>query len=182
MTTESGGDRLWVFGYGSLMWQPGFAFEAQAPGLLIGSHRALCVYSIHHRGTPERPGLVLGLAPGGSCRGVAFRVAPGAEDDTIGYLRQREQVSEVYVEARRRVRLADGSGRIVRALTYLADHTHAQFAGDLALDAQARIVRAGRGPSGANIDYVLNTVEHLEDTGVHDAKLAALAAALRKPR
>ena len=180
MTTERGENRLWVFGYGSLMWRPGFAFETQVPGLLIGAHRALCVSSIHHRGTPERPGLVLGLAPGGACRGVTFSIPAEAKDDTIAYLRAREQISEVYVEAYRRVRLADGSGRIVQALTYLADHTHAQFVDALDLEAQVRIVRNGLGPSGANIDYVLNTVRHLEELGVHDAKLAALATRLRQ--
>ncbi len=113
-----------MFGYGSLMCRPGFPFESQVPGLLKGSHRALCVYSIHHRGTPERPGLVLGLTQGGACRGMTFRVTPDAEEDTIAYL--REQVSEVYVEAYRTVRLADGSGATVRALTYLADNTHEQ--------------------------------------------------------
>ncbi len=115
-----------MFGYGSLMWRPGFPFESQVPGLLKGSHRALCVYSIHHRGTPERPGLMLGLTQGGACRGMTFRVTPDAEEDTIAYLREREQVSEIYVEAYRTVRLADGSGATVRALTYLADNTHEQ--------------------------------------------------------
>jgi len=180
MTTDRDNRALWVFGYGSLMWRPGFSFEAQVHGLLRGSHRALCVYSIHHRGTPEQPGLVLGLDRGGACRGMAFRVTPGAEDDTVAYLREREQVSEVYVEAYRPVRLADGSGGTVRALTYLADTTHSQYAGKLDLDAQARIVRACHGPSGANIDYVLNTVSHLEEFGLRDSRLFALAARLRR--
>lgn len=185
MTTDQDNRALWVFGYGSLMWRPGFSFDAQVHGLLRGSHRALCVYSVHHRGTPEQPGLVLGLDRGGACRGVAFRVTPGAEDDTIAYLREREQVSGVYVEAYRTVRLADGSGRPVRpvrpvrALTYLADTTHSQYAGKLDLEAQARIVRTCHGPLGANIDYVLNTVRHLEAFGLHDSRLFALAARLR---
>jgi glutathione-specific gamma-glutamylcyclotransferase len=170
---------LWVFGYGSLMWRPGFPFEAQAPGLLKGAHRALCVYSVLHRGTHNQPGLVLGLDRGGACRGVAFRVTPGAEDETIAYLREREQVTDVYVEAYRNVRLVDGSGRTVKALTYLADPTHPQYAGRLSLDEQHRIVRMCRGQAGANIEYVLNTVRHLEDEGVHDAVLAKLAARLR---
>lgn len=170
---------LWVFGYGSLMWRPGFPFEAQAPGLLKGAHRALCVYSVLHRGTHEQPGLVLGLDRGGACRGVAFRVTPGAEDETIAYLREREQVTDVYVEAYRNVRLVDGSDRTVKALTYLADPTHLQYAGRLSLDEQHRIVRMCHGQAGANIEYVLNTVRHLEDEGVHDAVLAKLAARLR---
>lgn len=181
MTTDQDTPALWVFGYGSLMWQPGFSFDAQIHGLLRGAHRALCVYSFHHRGTEEAPGLVLGLDRGGACRGVAFRVTQGAEEDTIAYLRKREQVSGVYVEAYRTVRLADGSGRPVRALTYLADHTHEQYAGKLDLDVQARIVRTCHGPSGANTDYVLNTVRHLEELGLRDSKLFALAARLLPP-
>ena len=169
---------LWVFGYGSLMWRPGFSFEAQAPGLLTGAHRALCVYSIYYRGTPEQPGLVLGLARGGACRGVAFRVTPGAEEETIAYLREREQITDVYVEAYRNVRLLDGSGRTVKALTYLADPDHEQYAGGLTLEKQLRIVRNCCGTAGANAEYVLNTVRHLEEEGVHDAILAKLAARL----
>jgi cation transport protein ChaC len=169
---------LWVYGYGSLMWRPGFPFETQAPGLLKGAHRALCVYSIFYRGTKEQPGLVLGLDRGGACRGVAFRVTQGAEDETLAYLREREQITDVYVEAYRTVRLLDGSGRIVKALTYLADPNHAQYAGGLTLDEQLRIVRACKGEAGANIDYVLNTVRHLEEEGVHDAVLAHIAAQL----
>jgi glutathione-specific gamma-glutamylcyclotransferase len=169
---------LWVFGYGSLMWRPGFPFETQAPGLLKGAHRALCIYSVLHRGTHEQPGLVLGLDRGGDCRGVVFRVTPGAEQDTIAYLREREQVTDVYLEAYRNVRLVDGSGLTVKALTYLADPTHSQYAGRLSLDEQFRIVRSCRGHAGANIEYVLNTVRHLEEAGVHDAPLAHLAARL----
>src|SRR5262249_2183170 len=110
---------LWVFGYGSLMWRPGFPFAASAPGLLKGAHRPLCVTSLFPPGTKEAPGLVLGLDRGGACRGLAYRVEPGAEDTTVAYLREREQVTDVYVEAYRRVRLLDGSTRTVKALTYL---------------------------------------------------------------
>lgn len=169
---------LWVFGYGSLMWRPGFAFEASAPGLLKGAHRALCVYSIFHRGTKEQPGLVLGLDRGGACRGVAYKIAAGAEEATVAYLREREQITEVYVEAYRKVALLDGSARSVSALTYLVDRTHGQYAGDLSLDEQLNVVRGGKGQSGENVEYVLNTVRHLEDEGVHDPLLAALAARL----
>lgn len=171
---------FWVFGYGSLMWRPGFPFEAQVPGILDGSHRALCVYSVLHRGTREEPGLVLGLDHGGACQGVAFRVTPGAEDDTVAYLREREQVTDVYVEAYRDVRLDDGSNRMVTALTYLADCNHAQYAGPLSLEEQLRIVLRCSGQAGANIEYVLNTVQHLEELGVHDDMLANLATLLRR--
>lgn len=173
---------LWVFAYGSLMWRPGFPFEAQVPGLLDGAHRALCIYSVLHRGTHKQPGLVLGLDRGGACQGMAFRVSPGAEQGTITYLREREQVTDVYVEAYRTVRLEDGSNRTIEALTYLADPDHPQFAGRLSLEEQLRIVRSGKGQAGANVEYVLNTVQHLEELGVHDDPLAELATRLRRER
>src|SRR6202140_3466934 len=87
---------LWVFGYGSLMWRPGFDFIEQVPARLIGEHRALCGYSFDHRGSPEKPDLVLGLDRGGACRGLAFRVAGKGGEDTVDYLRSREQTTHVY--------------------------------------------------------------------------------------
>src|ERR1700749_2523583 len=112
-------DARWVFGYGSLMWRPGFAFVERQPAMLHGRRRAFCIYSVHHRGTPERRGLVLGLAPGGATRGMVYRVGPEAWDETYAYLREREQPTETYVEARVAVRLADG--RRIDALTFLSD-------------------------------------------------------------
>ena len=104
---------LWVFGYGSLMWRPGFEFIEQVPARLIGEHRALCVYSFDHRGTPEQPGLVLGLDRGGACRGVAFRVAAKQRSDTIDYLRSREQTTHVYREVMRSVWLENEARQLV---------------------------------------------------------------------
>ena len=169
---------LWVFGYGSLMWQPGFAFSERAQAALIGAHRSLCIYSFHHRGTLEHPGLVLGLDEGGACRGIAFRVAGGAEDETVAYLREREQVTEVYIERRAPITLLDGSGREREALCYMADRGHPQYAGRLSLERQSDLVRSATGLAGRNIDYVLNTVRHLEEVGIHDVELAALAKRL----
>jgi glutathione-specific gamma-glutamylcyclotransferase len=169
---------LWVFGYGSLMWRPGFDFTERAPAALIGAHRSLCIYSFHHRGTQEHPGLVLGLDEGGACRGMVFRVAEDKRDGTLDYLREREQITEVYVEATRPVSLLDGSGRELEAVCYLVDRAHPQYAGRLSIETQARLVRSAVGRSGANIDYVLNTVRHLEETGIHDVELMALAAHL----
>ena len=169
---------LWVFGYGSLMWRPGFAVGESAPALLKGAHRALCVYSVVHRGTHSEPGLVLGLDRGGACKGMAFRVTAGAEDETLAYLREREQVTDVYVEAVRPIRLLDGTGRVLKALTYLVDRTHSQYAGDLPLEAQIRIVKAGKGQAGGNVEYVMKTLRHLEESGVHDPLLASIAAHL----
>jgi cation transport protein ChaC len=171
---------LWVFGYGSLMWRPGFAFAERAEAALIGAHRSLCIYSFHHRGTQQNPGLVLGLDEGGACRGVAFRVAPEHRDATTQYLRAREQVTDVYVEAMKPVSLLDGSGRELEALCFMVDRGHPQYAGRLSLERQAQLVRQAVGLAGANIDYVLNTVRHLEEVGIHDVELMALAARLAK--
>jgi cation transport protein ChaC len=171
---------LWVFGYGSLMWRPGFEFAEQAPAALIGAHRSLCIYSFHHRGTIEKPGLVLGLDEGGACRGVAYRVHPEGRDLTLAYLREREQITDVYLEAHKPISLLDGSGRNLEALCYVVDRKHPQYAGRLSIDTQARLVRSAIGRSGANIDYVLNTVRHLEEAGIDDVELMALAAKLKQ--
>src|SRR3954464_9919498 len=122
-------DDLWVFGYGSLMWRPAFSFPPPAAGRLIGAHRALCVYSFVHRGTPERPGLVLGLDHGGACRGIAFRVAAADRVATIHYLREREQVTMIYRECVRLVRLKREPQQAVSALCYMVDRSHPQYAG-----------------------------------------------------
>jgi cation transport protein ChaC len=170
---------FWVFGYGSLMWRPGFEFEEQVPARLIGEHRALCVYSFDHRGTPERPGLVLGLDRGGACRGIAFRVAAPLREATIAYLRGREQTTHVYREVMRSVWLQDEARRRVSALAYVVDRGHVQYAGRLTLAEQIRYVRQGHGRSGPNRDYVLSTVDALEAQGCRDAQLHQLALALR---
>ncbi|MGL4445655.1 MAG: gamma-glutamylcyclotransferase [Alsobacter sp.] len=165
------GDRsdIWVFGYGSLMWNPGFRYVERAQATLHGFHRSLCVYSHVHRGTPERPGLVLGLDRGGSCRGVAFRV-PGTEAAAAqAYLRAREQVTLVYREIWRRVRLLDG--RTVEALAYAVDRRHRQYARGLRPDELLHHVLQGVGVSGRNPDYVRATHAQLSSLGVHDATL-----------
>ena len=171
---------LWVFAYGSLMWRPGFDFVERVPARVIGAHRSLCVLSYRHRGTPERPGLVLGLDRGGTCRGIAYRVVESKRAATIAYLREREQVTEVYVEAVRPVRLLDGTGRVLKALTYLVDRNHDQYAGRLSLEEQIRIVLCGKGQAGGNVEYVMKTLRHLEETGVHDDLLAGIAAHLNQ--
>src|SRR5579864_3326590 len=169
---------LWVFGYGSLMWRPGFPFLEQAPARLIGEHRALCVYSFDHRGTPEKPGLVLGLDRGGACRGIAFRVAAKQRDEVIAYLRGREQTTHVYREVMRSVWLENEPRDRVAALAYVVDRGHVQYAGRLSLQDQLRYVRQGHGRSGNNRDYVLSTVKSIEAQGFRDAPLHQLAMML----
>ena len=172
-------DDFWVFGYGSLMWRPGFAFAERVPARLVGLHRALCVYSFVHRGTPEKPGLVLGLDRGGVCRGTAYRVAGRERVDTIAYLRAREQVTKVYRETIRAVTLAAEPQRRVHALVYVVDRSHPQYAGRLKLEEQLHLVRQGHGHSGPNRDYVLSTVKELEALGCRDAELHLLAERLK---
>jgi cation transport protein ChaC len=174
-----GRDEFWVFGYGSLIWRPGFAFEERVPARLIGLHRALCVYSFDHRGTPEQPGLVLGLDRGGACRGVAYRVAHALREKTIAYLREREQTTNVYIEALRRITVETRPQRAVRALVFCVNRAHVQYAGRLSLDAQLHLVRKGHGRSGNNRDYVLSTVDALEALGCRDRDLHLLAGRLR---
>src|SRR3954452_18648684 len=171
------GQDLWVFGYGSLMWRPGFPYVERQHALLRGYHRALCVLSHVHRGTPEAPGLVLGLDRGGSCHGVAFRVAAKDADATVAYLRAREQVTGVYLERRVAVQLA-GTGGTAQALVYVVDREHEQYAGRMPEAEVLRLVRQGQGVSGANPDYVRSTHEHLTVMGVSDPLLTRLVQAL----
>ncbi len=173
---------LWVFGYGSLMWRPGFEFLEKRPARLNGAHRALCVVSHFHRGTPERPGLVLGLDQGGSCRGIAFRVAGPERETVIQYLREREQVTSVYLEKYRLVDLLDGGRERVSAVCYLVDRGHAQYAGTLSPEEQLAYVKRGHGKSGNNPDYVLATVEALRGLNIRDRSLEWLAERLKSER
>lgn len=160
---------FWVFGYGSLMWNPGFAHVETMRARLGGYRRALCIHSHIYRGTPEHPGLVLGLDRGGSCLGMAFRVPGELEGEVIDYLRQRELVTNVYLERRLGIRLADG--RNVEAVTYICDRHHEQYAGSLSVQDAASIVAGAAGRSGPNEDYVFNTVDHLRKMGIRDSWL-----------
>jgi cation transport protein ChaC len=175
---QSGGD-LWVFAYGSLMWRPGFDFLERRPARLVGAHRALCVYSFVHRGTPEKPGLVLGLDRGGNCRGIAYRVAAGRRADTVAYLRAREQVTMIYREVLRPVWLDDDPQQSVHALCYVVDRGHVQYAGRLPLERQLHFVRQGQGRSGRNRDYVLDAVKEIARQRYRDRGLHLLAERLR---
>ncbi len=169
---------FWVFGYGSLMWRPGFDHVAVAPARLGGVHRALCIYSWVHRGTPAHPGLVLGLDRGGSCRGVAYRVAGEKREPVMAYLRARELVTDVYKEVWRPVALLDGSGRKVEAVAYVADRAHEQYAGRLPRERLLEIVATAEGQSGRNDEYIVNTARHLRAAGIQDEVLDWLAAEL----
>lgn len=168
---------LYVFGYGSLMWNPGFDHVESMPGKVIGVHRAPCIYSWVHRGTRQRPGIVLGLARGGSCRGVVFRIDPAKREDVLDYLRARELVTNVYLETERKVHLADGKG--VTATTFVADPRHEQYAGHLSLDALIHQIRGAVGRSGDNESYILDTCDHMAAIGIRDRLMEAVARELR---
>jgi cation transport protein ChaC len=172
-------DDLWVFGYGSLIWRPGFEHLERVPARVIGLHRSLCIYSFVHRGTPERPGLVLGLDIGGACRGIAYRVAARHRADTLADLRAREQATAVYRETVRVVWLAGKPERRIDAVCYVVDRGHEQYAGRLSHDQQLHLVRQGHGRSGNNRDYVIETVGALETLGIRDRELHLLAERLK---
>lgn len=171
---DNGQDGRWVFGYGSLMWRPGFDYVERQGAVLHGRRRAFCIYSVHHRGVPGRPGLVLGLAAGGAVRGVAYRVAEADWARTYDYLREREQATETYVEATAQVRLVDG--RRVACLVFLSDTRHPQWAGALDVERQAQLIAGSSGLSGRNIDYLRDLVEHLREEGVRDRAMEWLLA------
>lgn len=167
---------LWIFTYGSLMWDPGFRFLAAVPALLRGYHRTFCIYSNRYRGTAAAPGLVLGLDPGGACRGTAYRVAAADLSAALATLWQREMRRRVYVP--RLLPVTAGTRRRM-ALTFLANRQHVAYAGRLALDATANIIAACCGERGPNVDYLVNTLRHLDALGVHDHHLHRLLAAVR---
>ncbi len=162
---------MWVFGYGSLLWNPGFDVAEQVMATLPGYHRSFCMRSIHHRGSEAEPGLVLALdeAEGGQCEGVALRVAPGTEDATLTYLRERELISSAYLEKLLDITLGDG--RVVEAVTYVIDPDHVQYCGGLALEEQAQIIARSHGGRGPNSEYLYNTASHLAGMGVADDDL-----------
>ncbi|MBW3096525.1 gamma-glutamylcyclotransferase [Pseudohoeflea coraliihabitans] len=167
---------LWVFGYGSLMWRPGFVYTDASRARLNGFHRSLCVLSHVHRGTVDHPGLVLGLDRGGSCVGLAFRVAGDERETVLAYLRERELVTHVYKETVRNIQLANGEA--VQAVAFVVDRMHHQYAGRLPVPQAAQMIVGAQGMSGPNSDYVINTVEHLKGLGIRDRSLESLARLL----
>lgn len=169
---------MWVFGYGSLLWNPGFEVGETAVGTLHGWHRSFCMRSIHHRGTVENPGLVLALdaAEEAHCMGVAFSVAEGHEARTLEYLRERELVSSAYLETNLAIALRDG--RQVEAVTYVIDPDHDQYC-HLDLEEQAQIIARAVGGRGPNTEYLHNTASHLRELGIEDGDLDWLSARVR---
>lgn len=160
---------FWIFAYGSLMWDPGFAYEEAIAGNINGYQRSLSVLSTIYRGTPEHPGLVLGLDKGDSCCGRVFRIAPENVNDIVAYLDEREQVTKVYCPHFFETRLIDG--RWVKAYTFVVRREHEQYAGYLSLEEQAELVAQGVGEKGTALAYLENTVRHIDDLGIEDTDL-----------
>lgn len=168
-----GGD-LWVFAYGSLMWRPGFAFAEKRLVRIFGFHRSLCISSHHYRGTPERPGLVLGLDRGGCCWGLALRAPAEQAEAVLAYLWEREMITQAYRPLE--LNLYDPAGTVAASgLAFVARRDHDQYCGGLS---DARIVdrvRRACGDAGSNLDYLSETVQGLERLGAPDRRLARLA-------
>ncbi len=168
---------LWIFGYGSLMWDPGFHHAEAHPALLYGYHRRFCVYSYTYRGTRAQPGLVLGLDRGGACKGIAYRVPRRHAKATLAYLRKRELDDGVYRVKKLRVRLAR---RTVEALSFVVDRAHQGYAAELSVTETARLILQGVGQRGLCVHYLENTVRHIEALGLTDGALHRLAEVVQR--
>ncbi|MDZ7822807.1 MAG: gamma-glutamylcyclotransferase [Ahrensia sp.] len=169
---------LWVFGYASLMWKPGFDYAEKTRARLSGYHRALCIHSWEHRGTRQRPGLVMGLDRGGSCVGLAFRILPENKQDVMTYLRARELITKVYKERIGPITLDCGTR--VNAVTYVADRAHEQYAGRMDISDAIAQVCGAVGDAGPNEDYVINTAEHIKSLGINDPWLASVSKGIKE--
>ena len=167
---------VWVFGYGSLMWDPGFAYAEAVPALLRGYHRRFCVYSHRYRGTPERPGLVLGLDRGGACKGIAYRVPQPDVAPALHYLWEREMGNRTY--HLREVSLATPRG-IVAGHAFIVDRACRNYAGRLSLEETARLILQGIGARGPCRQYLENTVAELMKLGLVDGPLHRLEAMVK---
>jgi cation transport protein ChaC len=173
MVSMVSNDAVWVFGYGSLMWRPGFDFVDRRIARLHGYHRHFCVWSHRYRGSPRVPGLVLGLDRGGSCRGVAYRIAPERAEDVLAYLHEREMITGIYRPSHLSMTVADddGAARRITAQTYVVDRAHPQYAGALSQAELAALVIQGVGTAGPCRDYLVNTVEQLQRMNIPDRRL-----------
>jgi len=179
---------IWVFGYGSLIWNPAFEFVEQRVGQVHGFHRRFCLWTRLGRGSPASPGLMLGLEPGGSCRGVAYRVAADAVQTELEILWRREMIGGAYRARWLPVRTPDGP---VCALAFTINRDYERYAGRLTETAMAEVIARASGQLGRCADYLFNTVTHLAALGIHDRPLERLrdqvarhcaAAAPEQPR
>ena len=171
---------MWVFGYGSLLWNPGFAYQHHKLVRLNGYRRSFCMSSIHHRGTKSAPGLVLALdkSKSSACYGLAFYVAQKDEQNTLAYLRERELISSAYMEVF--VELIDEEGVKDTAIAYIIDQSHVQYCAKLPLEQQAKIISSAVGERGPNAEYLFKTVAKLKSLDISDDELEWLEADVRR--
>jgi glutathione-specific gamma-glutamylcyclotransferase len=177
-------EAVWVFGYGSLMWRPGFEYVERIAARVHGYHRHFCVWSHRYRGSPKRPGLVLGLDRGGSCRGIAYRIAPDRAVEVLDYLHEREMITGVYRPSRLKMTELNGASRNrqITARTYVVDRAHPQYAGELTDRELAALVIQGVGTAGPCLEYLTNTVEQLVTMGMPDRRLETMLALVEDMR
>jgi cation transport protein ChaC len=168
---------LWVFGYGSLMWNPEFAYVEGHQARIYGFHRRLCLWSMRYRGTEENPGLVVGMAPGGSCLGMAFRVDDSVIHETMEYLFERELISNAYRPVVKPIHLVNG--KKANALTFVSKKEHRQYAPKMSIEKITQIVSNAHGPRGSNSDYIINTADYLENMGIHKTEIHNVAERLK---
>ena len=170
---RAGSEPMWLFAYGSLMWNPEFEYAEARPAFLRGYHRRFCLYSRDYRGTRERPGLVLGLDRGGSCHGIAYRLPPERLGQTLDRIWAREMTGQVYEMRRVGVRTADGE---VTAHACVVRRASPDYAGRLSVDETAQLLARAVGGRGTGRDYLANTVRHLEALGIPDRLLHRIEA------
>lgn len=167
---------VWVFGYGSLMWDPGFKYDESQKAIIKEYHRSFCIWSVHYRGTYENPGLVVGLDTGGECVGRAYRINEEHLYGALNYLKAREMDTGVYIPSIRPIWL--DSGDCVDCLVFIADHKHDHYAGKLEIEEKINVIKHARGGRGLNTDYVINTYEHLLENGIDDNYLKSVVEKL----
>lgn len=169
---------LWVFGYGSLLWNPGFTPAKARRAVLHDYHRSFCMLSIHHRGTPDQPGLVLALdaVPGGQCTGMAFRADDAEAEAVLEMLRARELISSAYLERTVILQTEDGPQE---AVAYVIDPGHAQYV-QFDLETQAAMIARSTGGRGPNPEYLYRTADHLEQMGIVDPDMRWLVARVKR--
>lgn len=174
--TELGDEPVWLFGYGSLMWNPCIHYLDRQPALLRGYHRSFCLLTPTGRGTPERPGLMLALKPGGSCRGIAYRIDPRLADDELEIVWNREMVSGAYQP--RLLSIDTPNGRF-RSATFVANRQHPRYAPDVPPERAAAMIAGAAGWLGSCADYLYSTVEHLDRLGINDGAMHQLERQVR---
>jgi len=168
---------FWIFAYGSLIWNPGFPYKSREPARLAGYRRGYCIRSTIYRGTPQAPGLVLGLEKGGECEGVGYRVAGALKTETMNYLRERELITSVYDETLLPIETREGARR--EAYAYVANPAHEQYVEMRDFDAAVAIIASASGVAGPNCEYAINTWANLAELGIRDPLVERVADALR---